>query len=275
MKISPLSGVFGAELLDVDVNCITEEQLQAAREAQNQHGVIFFRDQKMTCDQHIAFARRWGNIVVNRFFERVEGYQEIALVRKEPRHKTVVGEVWHTDHSYDYAPAKGSILYAKEVPAQGGDTLFANMYLAYEALSAGLKKTLAGLRAVHSSAQVFSKDAVQSFEPGEDRFMNSELATQENVHPVVITHPESGKKALYVNPDFTRNFEGWTTEESRPLLDYLYRHASRPDFVIRFKWRKHSIAFWDNRATWHRAQNDYPDQRRLMHRITLEGVPLS
>lgn len=276
MKQRNIQGPFGVEFYDVDANTMTNLEFKEAREAQNQYGVIFFREQNLTCEEHIEFAKRWGEIVVNRFFERVDGYEQIAMVRKEPHHNTVVGENWHTDHSYDQVPARGSILYAREVPKTGGDTHFANMYLAYESLSEGLKKTLEGMNALHSSRHVFSKQAVKDFEGGvEDRFHSADQAVQDSVHPVVIIHPESGRKALYVNPGFTLQFEGWSKEESAPLLEYLYDHSLRPEFTIRFKWQKDSIAFWDNRATWHQAQNDYPAERRLMHRITLEGCPIN
>ena len=274
MRSRNVEGNFGVEFYDVDINKITDAEFEQVKQAQNTHGVIFFRDQNLSCEQHIAFAQRWGNIEINRFFETVDGFEEIAMVRKEPQHKTVVGESWHTDHSYDRDPARGSILYAREVPSSGGDTLFVNTYLSYEALSEGLKTTLEGLSAIHASEHVFSKKAVESFEPGEDRFNNFEEATQESIHPVVITHPESGKKSLYVNPLFTLRFNNWTLEESAPLLDYLCQHSLRPEFQIRFKWQKDSIAFWDNRATWHQAVNDYPTERRIMHRITLQGCPI-
>lgn len=274
MKIRKADGPFGMEFYDLDVNRISDDELEQARATQNEHGVIFFRNQHLSCEQHISFARRWGEIVVNRFFEQVEGYEQIAKVRKEPEHKTAVGEEWHTDHSYDQIPAKGSILYAREVPNHGGDTLFANMYLAYDSLSDELKNTLSSLHAIHSSRKAFSESSIRATDSGEDRYRNLDLATQVSVHPVVIVHPESGKKALYVNPDFTIKFEDWSEEESAPLLSYLYKIATRPENVIRFKWLKGTIAFWDNRATWHKAQNDYPGERRLMHRITLKGVPL-
>jgi taurine dioxygenase len=151
--------------------------------------------------------------------------------------------------------------------------MFASMHHAYEALSDGLKQTLEGLRAVHSSRHVFGAAAQYSRDVA-GRIGNPDLATQDAVHPVVVRHPESGRKILYVNPGFTTHFEGWTQKESRSLLDYLYAHAARPEFHTRFQWRKGSIAFWDNRATWHFAINDYHGERRLMHRITLEGVPL-
>ena len=197
------------------------------------------------------------------------------MVRKEPKHKTVVGETWHTDHSYDLMPARGSILYGREIPSAGGDTLFANMYMAYEALSPGLKETLEGLRAVHSSVHTFSNTAVRVADPEEDRFMNGDQAVQTHVHPAVLVHPESGRKALYVNSNFTVKFEGWTEEESAPLLEFLYAHATQDAFTMRFNWQKDSIAFWDNRAVMHCAANDYPSERRLMHRITLKGCALT
>ena len=272
MQIVPCNGPFGAEILDLDVREITERELEACSRAQQEHGVVFFRDQSLNCQQHIAFAERFGPIVVNRFFERLEQYPQIAMVRKEPTHATVVGEQWHTDHSYDREPARGSILYAREVPESGGDTLFINMHQVYESLSPGLKRTLEGLHAVHSSRHVFGHDTTQD---RDERYNNPDLALQDSVHPVVISHPISGLKVLYINPDFTTHIEGWTADESAPLLNYLYEVAVQPRNILRFKWRKDSIAFWDNRITWHRANNDYPGERRVMHRITLAGCAIS
>jgi taurine dioxygenase len=198
----------------------------------------------------------------------------IAEVRKEPEQQRNIGNGWHTDHSYDEAPALGSMLYAREVPKTGGDTLFASMYAAYDALSDGLKATLEGLRALHSSRHVFGATAAARRGDLNGRIRNPEFATQDAIHPVVIRHPDTGRKVLYVNPGFTLRFDGWTEEESRPLLDYLYRHAARPEFTCRFQWREGSLAFWDNRSTWHFAVNDYHGERRLLHRITIEGERL-
>jgi taurine dioxygenase len=167
------------------------------------YGVIFFRDQDLSPEQHIAFAKRWGEIEINRFFRPVEGYPMIAEVRKEPEQKQNIGSTWHTDHSYDQAPAMGSILYAREVPEVGGDTLFANMCLAYETFSEGLKETLAGLRAWHSSRHVFGHGGSARDLQRDARIGNPELATQDALHPVVIRHPTTGRKALYVNASFT------------------------------------------------------------------------
>ena len=273
--VHPASASVGAEIGGVDLaRGLSAEVLDEIRRALFEFGVVFFRDQELTPEQHVAFARQFGDINVNRFFTPVHGYPMIAEVRKEPEHQQNIGGNWHTDHSYDLAPAMGSLLYAREVPATGGDTLFASMYAAYDALSAGLQRTLEGLQALHSSRHVFGVATYGQRGDLRDRVANPEAATQDAIHPVVVRHPGSGRKALYVNPAFTVRFVDWTDEESRPLLQHLYQHAARPEFTCRFQWRPGSLAFWDNRCTWHYALNDYPGQRRLLHRITVEGVPL-
>jgi len=276
LDIRPLSSALGAEIHGVDLSReLSNSQFAAIRQTYHRYGVIFFRDQELTPEQHIAFARRWGDINVNRFFKPVDGHPMIAEVRKEPGQERNIGGTWHTDHSYDQVPAMGSILYAREVPEVGGDTLFASMYAAYDALSDGLKRTLEGLKAWHSSRHVFGGTTGDLESRKDGRIGNADKATQDALHPVVIIHPETGRKALYVNEDFTLRFDGWSVEDSRPLLDYLYAHGARPEFTCRFRWRPGSLAFWDNRATWHLALNDYHGHRRLMHHITVEGVPLS
>jgi alpha-ketoglutarate-dependent taurine dioxygenase len=275
IEVAPVASALGAEIQGVDLREeMSDATTETIRDAFGRYGVIFFRDQELTPEQHIAFARRWGEIEINRFFRPVDGYPEIAEVRKEPDQAKNIGSEWHTDHSYDLAPALGSILYAREVPEVGGDTLFANMHLAYEMLSDGLKQTLEGLSAWHSSRHVFGHGGRAQELQRDQRILNPDLATQDALHPVVIRHPATGRKVLYVNRSFTVRFDGWTEEESKPLLDFLYRHAARPEFTCRFQWRAGSIAFWDNRSTWHYAVNDYAGQRRLMHRITLQGQPL-
>jgi taurine dioxygenase len=275
IEVRPVGGALGAEIHGVDLSTdLPDRQFSEIREVFRDNGVIFFRDQKLTPEQHIAFAERWAPITINRFFTNVEGHPKIALVLKEPDQKKNIGGGWHTDHTYDIEPAMGSILYAHEVPQSGGDTMFASMYAAYETLSDGLKQTLNGLRARHSSRHIFGSARAERKDDTVGRIKNPELANQDAVHPVVITHPLSGRKSLYVNPTFTLGFEGWTDAESKPLLDYLYAHASQPSFTCQFHWQPGSIAFWDNRATWHLAVNDYQGQRRLMHRITVEGTAL-
>jgi taurine dioxygenase len=275
IDVRRLSPFVGAEIGGVDLGRpLPGDSVDEIRQALFEFGVVFFRDQKLTPDQHVAFARHFGDINVNRFFKTADGYPMIAEVRKEPDQEQNIGGNWHTDHSYDAAPALGSILYAREVPEQGGDTLFASMYAAYDALSDGLRRTLEGLQAVHSSRHVFGTATYAGRGDLKGRVLNPEAATQDAVHPVAVRHPGSGRKALYVNPAFTVRFAGWTPEESQPMLQYLYQHAARPEFSYRFQWREGSIAFWDNRCTWHYALNDYQGHRRLMHRITVEGVPL-
>ncbi|MDX2155281.1 MAG: TauD/TfdA family dioxygenase [Hyphomicrobiaceae bacterium] len=273
LDIRPTNGALGAEVHGVDLReRLDEAVVGEMREALGEHGVLFFRDQMLTPDQQVAFARRFAPINVNRFFKASPEHPEIAEVRKEPEQTRNIGGNWHTDHSYDQIPALGSVLLAREVPPRGGDTIFACMAKAFATLSPGLQRTLEGLRAVHSSRHVFGR--VQYGQEMNGRIGNPEAANQDAVHPVVIRHPISGRKILFVNPGFTTHFEGWTEAESKPLLETVYAHARRPDFQTRFQWREGSIAFWDNRATWHYAVNDYQGERRLMHRVTLEGVPL-
>ncbi len=274
-EIRPSGGGVGAFVDNIDLGQLNASAADQLKTAIGDYGVLFFRDQDITTDQHLAVAEHFGGVNVNRFFAHVPDEPRIAEVRKEPDQKANIGGGWHTDHSYDEVPAMGSILLARETPPLGGDTVFSNMFAAYETLSDGLKATLEGLNAVHSSRHVFGKDA--SRKKGKDldnRLGNEDAATQDAVHPVIIKHPISGKKALYVNPGFTLRFEGWTDEESKPLLDFLYQHAARQEFQYRFQWQKGSVAFWDNRATWHFAINDYTGHRRVMHRVTVEGCEI-
>ena len=258
----------GAYISGIDLNDVTVSDVEKIKAALGAYGVAFFRDQSITSENHIAFATRFGAININRFFTPLVDYPQIAQVLKEPEHDTNIGEKWHTDHSYDQIPALGSVLVARELPASGGDTLFVNMFAAYDALSSEMKNKLDGLTATHSSRHVFGgKD-----ETG--RLKNSDDATQDAIHPIVIKHPFSGKRALYVNPEFTVKVNELAQAESEALLNEIYTHVQQPEFMHRFEWLAGSVAFWDNRATWHKALNDYPGQRRLMHRITVQGVAL-
>ena len=274
MEINPTDSGCGAEILGVDLRTLSDAEVEAVAGAQAAYGVVFLRKQTLTADEQLEAARRFGPINVNRFFTPVPEQPQVAMVLKEPDHQSNIGGGWHTDHSYDDAPALGSMLYALEVPRTGGDTLFASMYKAYEALSPGLQRTLAGLCAVHSSRHVFGARGSRAMYD-DDRFHNAAEATQDAVHPVVIRHPGSGRPALYVNPGFTVRIDGWTDEESRPLLKSLYSIAAREEHTCRFHWEAGSVAFWDNRATWHYALNDYPGERRLMHRATVDGELLA
>jgi len=278
ISITPCNGP-GAEIGNIDLSQgPSEADFETIRQAFANHGLIFFRDQTITPEQHIAFAKRWGDININRFFTPVDGYPEIAEVRKEPDQATNIGGGWHTDHSYDVEPAMGSILVARELPPKGGDTMFADMAAAYEALDDETKTLLDGLEAVHSSKQIFGQQGgYKNDSDANDRLGNADAADalDDVIHPVAITHPLSGKKILYVNAAFTIGIKGWSREDSMKLLMKLYTHAAQDRFVTRFEWKPGSIAFWDNRATWHYALNDYQGERRVMHRITLEGCALA
>jgi taurine dioxygenase len=279
LTIEPSGGGVGAFVSGIDLNgTIPADDISLVRDALGDHGVLFLRNQNISSEKHIAFAEYFANININRFFTPVAGYPKIAEVRKEPDQKINIGGRWHTDHSYDAVPAMGSILLALEIPSTGGDTIFASMYSAYETLSDGLKETLSSLRANHSSRHVFGPDAPRFKDKANrvgDRWRNAEFATQDSVHPLIISHPISGRKALFVNPSFTVGIEGWAEKESKALLEMLYEHAKQPEHAYRFNWAPGSIAFWDNRATWHYAVNDYHGERRLMHRITLSGEALA
>ncbi|TVS13061.1 MAG: TauD/TfdA family dioxygenase [Gammaproteobacteria bacterium] len=274
IAVQNYSGLCGAEVSGVDLAAASDSEFEQVLAAFRDHGVLFFRDQHLSPEQHIALAERFGPIDINRFFPADGQYPEIAEVKKDPGQTTNIGGGWHTDHSYDAVPAMGSILVARELPETGGDTLFASMYAAYEGLSPGLKRTLEGMRAVHSNHHVFGAAGVYKQEGDAGALFRNESLTSEATHPVVITHPLSGRKALYVNPGFTIRFEDWTPEESAALLTHLYRHATRPEYTCRFRWSEGAVAIWDNRCTWHYALNDYHGQRRLLHRITVAGCPL-
>lgn len=274
MQIEPTTNAIGATVTNVDVRNLSDDAFAELRDAFQQHGVVFIRDQQLSPEDHIAFAERWADININRFFSAVEGYPQIAEVLKEPDQTTNIGGGWHTDHSYDQIPAMGSILYAKEIPPTGGDTLWASMGAAFDALSDGFKDMLRGLTGLHSSRHVFGAQTQYADEIG-DRLGNAGAATQDAEHPIVIAHPDTGRELLYVNPGFTIGIKGWSGAEAGALLSYLYQHASQPAFQVRHRWRTGDIAMWDNRATWHYALNDYHGQRRYLHRITLNGVALA
>ncbi|MFA0813114.1 TauD/TfdA dioxygenase family protein [Microbulbifer epialgicus] len=273
MNISPYSKGCGALVEGVQLADLSDTEFSDLRRAFADHGVLFFRNQSLSPEDHLAFANRWGEIIINKFFTHTQEYPGIAEVRKEKDQETNIGGGWHTDHSYDQEPALGSILVARELPETGGDTHFANLQKAYDTLSDGLKQTLETLQAVHSNVHIYGKDGY---------YQSTDMASQlggvndvgEAVHPVVIQHPDTGRKILYVNPGFTMRFVGWTPEESRPLLNFLFAHVLTNGYTCRFNWEPGSVAFWDNRSTWHSAENDYQGQFRLMHRITLTGGAL-
>ena len=276
LSVKRVSSALGAEISGVDLSrSLDNSVLGEVRQALLDHCVIFFRDQAMTPEQQLTFARRFGAISIHPYGPSVPGHPEVMRVFKEKDDKVNFGGGWHSDMTFMEKPPLGSILYALEVPPVGGDTMFANQYLAFEALSPGLKRTVEALNAVHSANAQYGVDGLSEANRHNDqRSMKpatSEGAKAETVHPVVRTHPETGRKALYVNVGFTQRFEGWTKDESRPLLRWLYEHCAKPEFTCRFVWTKGSVAFWDNRCTQHYALNDYHGHRREMYRVTMEG----
>jgi alpha-ketoglutarate-dependent taurine dioxygenase len=270
LKVRRIAGALGAELEGVDLaKPLGDEQTAEIRRAWLDHLVLFFRDQPLTPDQLLVFARRLGTPIEYPFVKGIDGFPEIIEVKKLEHERINFGGIWHSDTAYLTEPPMASMLLAREVPPVGGDTLFANMYLAYDSLSNGMKRLLADLRAVNSSARA---DVTRT---REDRVKTGgrEAARTEYVaeHPVVRTHPETDRKALYVNIAHTARFVDMTEEESAPLLSYLYQHQVRPEHTCRFVWRPGSLALWDNRCVQHNPINDYHGYRRLMHRITLAG----
>jgi len=270
LDVRPIAGALGAEISGVDLSKdLSDAAVAAIRRAWLEHLVIFFRDQDLPPARFLAFARRFGEPIEYPFVKGLEEFPEIIPVLKLEHEKINFGGIWHSDTTYLDVPPMASMLVAREVPAAGGDTEFANMYLAYETLSAGMRRLLDGLLAVNSSA------AADVSRTREDRLKDSGRADAKKEyaasHPVVRVHPETGRRALYVNSAHTVRFEGMTDEESAPILKFLYAHQTRPEFTCRFHWHPGSLAMWDNRCAQHNAINDYQGHRRLLHRITLAG----
>ncbi len=267
--VTPVAGALGAEIGGVDLAVTPSDDLTAAiRRALLDHLVVFFRGQDLTPAQLLAFAASMGTPVEYPFISGIAGYPEVIEVAKLEHERVNFGGVWHSDTTYLEVPPMGSILLALEVPPYGGDTLFANQYLAFETLSDGMQAMLRGLRAVSSSAKA---DVTKT---REDRIRSggrSVAHDHEAVHPVVRVHPETGRCSLYVNVAHTIRFDGMTEEESAPLLQFLFQHQVRPEHTCRLRWEVGSLAFWDNRCALHNPVNDYHGFRRRMHRVTLAG----
>ncbi len=268
IKVRPIAGALGAEIEGVNIaRPLGAEVVAEIREAFLDHLVVFLRNQKLTPHEQLAFAQQFGKPVE---YPQLKGLPECPLITpviKLAHERVNFGGIWHSDTTYMERPPMASMLYAIEIPPYGGDTLFANQCLAYETLSDRYRKMLDGLVGVNSSLKA---DASRT---REDRLRAAGAEHQALIaeHPVIRTHPETGRKALYVNVGHTTHFKGLTEEESRPLLDYLFGHQVRPEFTCRFHWEPGSLAFWDNRCTQHNPVNDYHGFRRVMHRVTLAG----
>ncbi len=272
LQVRPLASALGAEISEVDLSRPLEAAVFAEIEAAFlEHLVIFFRDQDLTPAQLVAFAGRFGPLGRYPFAAPIEGHPEVIAVIKEPEQRTNFGGLWHSDTTYLEEPPLGSALYALEVPPLGGDTLFANMYLAYETLSEGMRTLLGGLRAVNSAAKDKGIVRADHLAGGAMRGTDKDERTLSAEHPVVRAHPVTGRKALYVNRAHSLKFVGMSEAESRPILEFLFAHAAREEFTCRFRWTRGALAFWDNRCTQHYPLNDYHGYRRVMHRVTVRG----
>jgi taurine dioxygenase len=263
IQVRPLTPAIGAEIFGVDLSrSLSTQQFDEIHSALMRHLVIFFRDQHLTIEQHKAFGRRFGSLDIHPT-SRMEGHPEIIEIKADENSHYVAGEVWHSDVTCNPVPPMGSILYLHRIPDNGGgDTLFVNMYRAYETLSPPVRSLVDGLTAVHNGEQVYRGRQRKN--------VTGELPRAE--HPVVRTHPVTGRRALFVNRNFTTHIVGMSRLESDALLEMLYRHSERDDFKCRFKWQPNSIAFWDNRCTMHLAMWDYYPQRRYGHRVTIAGT---
>lgn len=270
ISVEPMAGSLGAVISGIDLSQnLSAEQVASLRQVWLKYLVIFFRDQDLSPTQFLRFATYFGKVIDYPFLKGLDDYPQIIPVVKLEHERLNFGGVWHSDTSYLEVPPMASMLIAREVPPAGGDTLFANMYDAYEALSPNFRRLLDGLVALNSSAKAdVSKTREDRLKDGARADAKKEYVAP---HPAVRAHPETGRKALYINVAHTIGFEGMTAEESAPILDYLFQHQVRPEFTCRFRWRPGSIAFWDNRCAQHNPVNDYHGYRRVMHRVTLAG----
>lgn len=262
----PLSPSIGSEITGFDLNTLDDDTTAALRQAFNDRHVLVFRDQDMTPEQQVRFAERIGEPDIYPMVKGLDGFPMITQVIKEAHETVNFGGIWHSDTTYLETPPMATMLLAREIPPSGGDTLFASQVAAYEALSDAMKALLAPLRCVNSSTKADTTRTREDRVKGDDAKKSFEA-----VHPVVRTHPETSRKALFVNFGHTIRFDGFTEEESAPLLDYLFRHQIKPEFQCRVRWREGTLVLWDNRAVQHYPVNDYHGHRREMHRITLKG----
>ncbi len=269
-EVEHLTPFVGSEISGLDLSkAIAPETLSELRTLWLERKVLFFRDQTLTPDQQVAFTRQFGEVDKYPFLKGIEGNPLVAPVLKLPDETINFGGIWHSDTTYLETPAGGASLYALELPPLGGDTIFCNMGKAYETLPQGVKDTVDNLQAINTSAKAaVSKTRVNRLADSGDSSAPKEFT---NVHPVIRTHPESGERTLFVNEAHTVRFEGWTEEDSEPLLHMLYMHARKPEFQCRFRWSPGAVVIWDNRSSHHYPINDYDGYRRLLHRVSLKG----
>ncbi len=277
IDIQPMATALGAEIGGVDLaGELPEAVIGALRQALLDHGVIFFRDQQLDVEAHKRLARRFGEIFVHPNFNTGEGDPEVVTIVRRPGDTHIVGEEWHTDTTMMAEPPMGALLYAIDVPPVGGDTLFSSQTLAYERLSDGMKALVAPLKCIHTDRKVAGPNSpmAKAKRSTKARF-DADWRETRNAHPVVRTHPETGRKCLFVNHSYSIAFEDMTEAESQPLLDWLMDWGHRPEFTCRFRWTPGALAFWDNRCVKHLALHDVQHHERIMRRIQIEGGAVS
>jgi alpha-ketoglutarate-dependent taurine dioxygenase len=275
LDIHPVAGALGAVLTGIDLAKVTEvEQLDGLKQALAEHLVVFLPEQDIDLDDLERITDLLGGRDKTPYVTPIDGRPYVIRVIKEPGDQLNFANAWHTDLSYMPEPPAYTLLHAWEVPDHGGDTVWSNQYMAFETLSAGLRKTLAGMRAVHSAGVAYGTGGVLDKVKGLSSMAiePSAEAYEQRSHPAVIRHPVTGRAALYLNPVYTTHFEGWNPLESRALLDHVYRHSINENFTCRLRWARHTLAIWDNRCTLHNALNDYPGRRREMFRTSVKGT---
>ncbi len=275
LNIRPVAPACGAEVFGLDLANPPVDAMRRVADALARHAVLFFRDQRITPEQQLEVTRRFGDILRVPYVRHLEAYPDIIAVLKEADERGIstFGGTWHSDFSFLDAPPSLTLLYALELPALGGDTLWASQYAAYDALSPGLRRLLDPLRAVQTAWPHGTRGPGPGTAVSRSIGMvrNDPEADREVAQPVVRVHPVTGRRALFVNPVYTERFEGMTLDESRPLLQYLFGHATRAEFTCRLRWAPGTLAVWDNRCLLHLAINDYDGSRRLLHRTTVAG----
>jgi taurine dioxygenase len=275
LRVRPVTGALGAEISGVDLSQPLDDEIEGEiRRALHEHFVIWFPEQPpLAPRQHLDFARLFGPLMLIPHIHSVDGHPELQIVRREAEESGtyVVGESWHTDSTFLERPPAAVVMRAIDIPEFGGDTLFANLLLAYEALSPRLRDLLGGLAAVHSATRIFGSEAKARARVYSIRDMDVAEGDREVTHPVICTHAATGRRLVFVNRTYARRFDGMTEDESRPLLEFLYGHCSRLEFTCRVRWRPNQVLVWDNRATWHKAIFDYPGKRRYLERATVAG----
>ncbi len=272
ITVEPIAGALGAEIGGVNIaEELDDAVIAEIRQALLDNLVIFFRDQELPVDRHKAFSRRFGDLFIHPNYQLGQEDKETVYLLRKPGDAGAAGEWWHADTTMMETRPMGAILYALETPDYGGDTMFSNQYMAYDSLSDGMKASLEGLKAVHSDIRVAGPQSDVNKKRSSKVRDDSNWQPTVHSHPVVAIHPETGRKCLYVNSVYTVQLDGMTEAESAPILDFLYEHQSRPEFTCRFRWRKGSVAFWDNRCTVHYAIHDNFDSVRRMQRTQIAG----